>query len=67
MAENENKKHEFDRSGQYESGLQSLVRCLRVVFFTLLVIIIGMLIYFFTLGGYVEVRPQEAVVAREEL
>ena len=62
MAETENKIHEFDRSGQYESGLQSLVRCLRVVFFTLLVIIIGMLIYFFTLGGYVEVRPQEAVV-----
>ena len=62
MAETENKVNEFDKSGQYEAGLQSLVRCLRVVFFTLLVIIIGMLIYFFTLGGYVEVRPQEAVV-----
>ena len=61
MAETE-KMVQFDKSGQYESGLQSLARCLRVVFFTLLAVIIGMLVYFFTLGGYVEVRPQEAVV-----
>lgn len=62
MAENEKDTHTYDQSGQYDSGLKSLVRSLRLAFFTLLVLIIGMLIYFFTLGGYTEVKPQEAVL-----
>lgn len=62
MSEIEKNNTEFDHSGQYESGLKSLVRSLRLAFFFLLVLIIGMLIYFFTLGGYIEVKPQEAVV-----
>ena len=62
MTEMEKNTTEFDHSGQYDSGLQSLVRSLRMAFFFLLVLIIGMLVYFFTLGGYVEVKPQEAVI-----
>ncbi len=62
MAEIDNKSAEFDTSGQYDSGLQALVRSLRMAFFLLLILIIGMLIYFFTLGGYVEVKPQESVI-----
>lgn len=62
MAEHEKNLNEFDHSGQYDSGLQSLVRSLRMAFFFLLVLIIGMLIYFFSLGGYVEVKPQESVI-----
>ena len=52
----------FDRSGRYESGLASLVKSLKWAFALLLVAIIGMLIYFFTWGGYLSVEPQQAVV-----
>ncbi|MBQ4107495.1 MAG: protease modulator HflK [Lentisphaeria bacterium] len=62
MASFDHPTNEFDKTGQYDSGLQSLVRSLRFAFFALLVLIIGMLVYFFSLGGYTEVRPQEAVI-----
>ncbi len=62
MSEIEKNNTEFDHSGRYDAGLQSLVRSLRLAFFFLLVLIVGMLVYFFTLGGYIEVKPQEAVV-----
>ncbi len=55
-------RHEFDRSGQYDSGLKSLVKSLQWAFGFLLVVIIGMLIYFFTAGGYFAVEPQQAVI-----
>ncbi len=55
-------RQEFDRSGQYESGLKSLVKSLQWAFAFLLVVIIGMLIYFFTGGGYFSVEPQRAVI-----
>ncbi len=48
--------------GQYELGLKSLIRSMRIAFFMLLLLIVGMLVYFFSLGGYVEVKPQEAVI-----
>ena len=53
---------DFDRSGQYEAGLKSLVRSLQWAFAFLLVVIIGMLVYFFTAGGYFAVEPQQAVI-----
>ena len=62
MASLEHPTNEFDKTGQYDSGLQALVRSLRFAFCALLVLIVGMLIYFFTLGGYTEVKPQEAVI-----
>ena len=55
-------KGEFDRSGQYDSGLKSLVRSLQWAFGFLLVIIIGLMVYFLTAGGYFSVEPQHAVI-----
>ena len=55
-------RQDFDRSGQYESGLKSLVKSLQWAFGLLLVVIVGMLIYFFTGGGYFSVEPQRAVI-----
>ncbi len=52
----------LDSSGQYDSGLKSLVKSLQVAFVLLVVVILGMLIYFFTLGGYFTVKPQESVM-----
>ncbi|MBR2911550.1 MAG: hypothetical protein IKC05_08055, partial [Lentisphaeria bacterium] len=52
----------FDRSGRYEAGLKSLVKCLRWAFALLLVGIIGTLIYFVSWGGYFSVEPQQAVL-----
>lgn len=52
----------FDRSGRYEAGLRSLVKCLRWAFAILLVGIIATLIYFVSWGGYFSVEPQQAVL-----
>ena len=55
-------REDFDRSGQYEAGLKSLVKSLQWAFAFLLVVIIAMLLYFFTGGGYFAVEPQRAVI-----
>jgi modulator of FtsH protease HflK len=47
---------------RYDSGLKALVRSLQFTFFLLILLILGMLIYFFTFGGYFTVKPQEAVI-----
>ena len=64
--DNTNKKQDTgyhaDHEGQYDSGLKSLVRSLQISFFILVIIIVGMLVYFFTFGGYFIVKPQEAVI-----
>ncbi len=64
--DNTNKKQDTgyhaDHQGQYDSGLRSLVKSLQVSFFILVIIIVGMLVYFFTFGGYFIVKPQEAVI-----
>ena len=52
----------FDSSGRYESGLKSLVKSLQWAFAILLVIIVLMLIYFLSWGGYFSVEPQQAVI-----
>ena len=52
----------FDTSGRYESGLRSLVKSLQWAFAILLVVIVLMLVYFFSLGGYFSVEPQQAVI-----
>ena len=57
-----NLEPEFDRSGRYESGLKSLVKSLRWAFAFLLICVIGMMVYFFTWGGYFSVEPQQAVI-----
>ena len=53
---------EFDRSGRYEGGLKALVKSLQYAFVILLVAIVGMIVYFFTWGGYFSVEPQQAVI-----
>ncbi|MDD3886686.1 MAG: SPFH domain-containing protein, partial [Victivallaceae bacterium] len=58
------RREDFDRSGQYEAGLSSLVRSLKLAFVLLLAVIVGMLIYFFTGGGYFAVEPQRAVIVQ---
>lgn len=64
--DNMNKKQDAgyhaDHEGQYDSGLKSLIRSLQISFFVLVIIIVGMLAYFFTFGGYFIVKPQEAVI-----
>lgn len=64
--DNMNKKQDTgyhaDHEGQYDSGLKSLIRSLQISFFVLVIIIVGMLVYFFTFGGYFIVKPQEAVI-----
>ncbi len=66
IMDNTNKKQDTgyhaDHEGQYDSGLKSLVRSLQISFFILVIIIVGMLVYFFTFGGYFIVKPQEAVI-----
>ena len=58
-------KGEFDRSGQYDSGLKSLVKSLQWAFAFLLVVIIGLMVYFVTAGGYFSVEPQNAVIVMQ--
>lgn len=53
---------DIKRSDQYELGLKSLVKSLKWAFGLLLVVIIGMLVYFFTCGGYFAVEPQRSVI-----
>ena len=52
----------FDTSGRYEGGLKSLVKSLQWAFGVLLVLIVLMLIYFFSWGGYFSVDPQQEVI-----
>lgn len=59
------KEGEFDRSGQYDAGLKSLVRALKWAFGFLLVTITGLMIYFLTAGGYFSVEPQNAVIVMQ--
>ena len=53
---------EFDRSGRCEGGLSALVKSLQYAFVILLIAIVGMIVYFFTWGGYFSVEPQQAVI-----
>jgi modulator of FtsH protease HflK len=47
---------------QYDAGMKALVKALKGAFFLLVVIILGMLVYFVSLGGYFTVKPQESVI-----
>ena len=52
----------FDTSGRYEGGLNALVKSLKWAFGILLALIVAMLLYFFSWGGYVSVEPQQQVI-----
>ena len=51
-----------DAPAGVDSGMRALYHSLRLAFTALVIIIIGATIYFFTLGGYVAVPPQEKVI-----
>lgn len=48
--------------GYYNSGIQALVTGLRAGFILLAVLIVAMLIWFFTFGGYFTVQAQETIL-----
>lgn len=64
IIENKNSVSPEDVSSesQYGMGMQALVKSLRVAFFVLALAIVGMIVYFFTFGGYFTVNPQEEVL-----
>lgn len=49
-------------AGQYGLGMKALVKTMQAAFFILAMIIVGMIVYFFTFGGYFTVKPQEWVL-----
>lgn len=49
-------------NGGIDSGMQALFRSLRFAFLALVIIIIGTMVYFITLGGYMAIPPQEALI-----
>lgn len=51
-----------DNESHSDSGVKSLVNSLRVTFVFLIILIAGLLIYFFTVRGFFQVDQREAVV-----
>lgn len=47
---------------QYGGGMRSFMKAAHWAFLLLVTLIFAMLVYFFTLGGYFSVSPQEAVI-----
>ncbi len=54
--------HMTKNDSQYDAGMKALVKALKGAFFLLVVVILGMLVYFVSLGGYFTVTPQESVI-----
>ncbi len=48
--------------GLYEAGLRSLVKSLQLAFVVLVVLIVGMLVWFFSVRGYFAVQAQESII-----
>ncbi len=48
--------------GRYDLGLKAFVRSLQVAFLIMAVLIIGMLVYSFAIGGFKIVKPQSAML-----
>ena len=51
-----------DAGGVLSAGYQSMVKGLQFAFFALVVLIVGMLVWFFSFEGYFAVKAQEAVI-----
>ena len=49
-------------SSQYGGGVKAFMKAGHWVFLALVGLIFAMLVYFFTLGGYFAVSPQEAII-----
>ncbi|MBE6369204.1 MAG: hypothetical protein E7056_03475 [Lentisphaerae bacterium] len=59
---NKNTTQDGELYAQYSSGVQAFMKAGHWVFLALVGLIFAMLVYFFTLGGYFAVSPQEAVI-----
>ncbi len=65
MFEQKQNMTELESRGQYKSGIDALTRSLHIAFILLSCLIVFLIVWYFTLGGYYEVRPQEnAIVER---
>ena len=56
------KTQDNEQYNQYGGGVQAFMKAGHWVFLALVGLIFAMLVYFFTLGGYFAVSPQEAVI-----
>ncbi|MBE6380614.1 MAG: hypothetical protein E7047_06765 [Lentisphaerae bacterium] len=56
------KTQDNEQYNQYGGGVQAFMKAGHWVFLALVGLIFAMLVYFFTLGGYFSVSPQEAVI-----
>lgn len=59
---NRNNTQDTELYKQYSSGVRAFMKAGHWVFISLVGLIFIMLVYFFTLGGYFAVSPQEAVI-----
>ena len=57
-----NQNQDKEQYNQYGGGVQAFMKAGHWVFLALVGLIFAMLVYFFTLGGYFSVSPQEAVI-----
>ncbi len=61
-SENMTSLNAAEGSGHYKSGIDALTRSLHVAFILLSCLIAFLIIWYFTFGGYYEVKPQENVI-----
>ncbi len=59
---NKNTAQDSELYNQYSGGVRAFMKAGHWVFLALVGLIFAMLVYFFTLGGYFAVSPQEAVI-----
>ncbi|MFZ2657641.1 MAG: SPFH domain-containing protein [Victivallales bacterium] len=64
MSEHENKTdvNAPEVNGHYKAGIDALTRSLHIAFILLSCLIAFLIIWYFTFGGYYEVKPQENVI-----
>jgi len=56
------KINEIDRGGAFTGGMDALVRGAKISFAVLIVVILVLLVRFASTGGYIAVKPQEAII-----
>ncbi|HBC86452.1 MAG TPA: hypothetical protein DCZ94_05815 [Lentisphaeria bacterium] len=63
MTEHDHKNiSEIESNGHYKAGIDSLTKSLHIAFTLLSCFIAFLIIWYFTFGGYYEVKPQENVI-----
>jgi membrane protease subunit HflK len=57
-----NMQHSEQSYGKFDLGLKSFIKSLQVAFFAMVVLIVGLLVYFFAFEGFIIVNAQENVL-----